>query len=73
LHLLVSIASGEMAPEYAKVNRRLSERIAENYNEPYTFVMNYIRTKIRFTLFPLQQSEVFEVKELYAPPRCHGH
>jgi len=47
---LVHKTSGGLAPEYAKINTRLAEMIAKKQKEPYASVMNYVRTKLRFTL-----------------------
>jgi len=32
------------------VKKRLAEKIAENYREPYASAMTYIRKKLRFVL-----------------------
>ena len=47
---LVFTTSGGMAPECARVNKRLAELIAQKRREPLPIVMNHIRTKLRFAL-----------------------
>ena len=47
---LVFTTSGGMAPECAKVNKRLAEMIAQKRREPYHIVINHVRTKLRFAL-----------------------
>ena len=47
---LVFTTTGGMAPECNRVNKRLTEKIAEKCREPYASVITYIRTKLRFAL-----------------------
>jgi len=47
---LVFTATGGMATECNRVNKRLAEKIAKKRREPYASVITYIRTKLRFTL-----------------------
>jgi len=47
---LVFTTSGEMAPEWNRVNKRLAEKIAEKRRDPYASVITYIRTKLRCAL-----------------------
>jgi len=47
---LVFTTSGGMAPECNRVNKRLTEKIAEKHREPYASVITYIKTKLRLAL-----------------------
>jgi len=46
----VLTATGGMAPECNRVNKRLAEKIAEKCREPYASVITYVWTKLRFAL-----------------------
>lgn len=47
---LVFTSSGGMSPECGKFHKRLALLIAEKRNESYSHVINYLRTRINFTL-----------------------
>ena len=47
---LVFSTTGGMAPECARMNKRLAELIATKKGEAYSQVMQHIRTRLRFAL-----------------------
>ena len=48
--VVVFTTTVRVAPECSRVNKRLSEKIAEKCREPYASVIMYIKTKLRFAL-----------------------
>ncbi|MCP4458807.1 MAG: hypothetical protein GY816_12410 [Cytophagales bacterium] len=47
---LVFTTLGGMAPACNELNKKLAERIAEKRKERYSYVINHIRTRLRFSL-----------------------
>ena len=47
---LIFSTSGGMGPECTRFHKRVAELIAAKRGEQYSDVMNYIRTKLRFSL-----------------------
>jgi len=73
----IVFTSGGMAPECAKVNKKLA-KIADKHREPYVSVsMIYIRIKLRFALSTKEHacciSRLLRQLKWCSPPRSHGH
>ena len=47
---LIFTTTGGMGPEATRYHKRVAELLAEKRGEEYSHVMNYIRTKIRFSI-----------------------
>ena len=47
---LVFSTTGGMAPECTRYHKRVAELISNKTGEEYSKVMNYMRTRVRFTL-----------------------
>ena len=47
---LVFSTTGGMAPECTRYHKKIAELISNKTKEEYSKVMNYIRTRVRFTL-----------------------
>ena len=47
---LVFLTTGGMGPRCTEVVRKLAQKIADKRQESYSDVMNFIRTKLRFSL-----------------------
>jgi len=50
-----------MTPECTKINKRLTEKLAEKRREPYASVITYIRTKLRFALLRITLAAIMGV------------
>ena len=47
---MVFLTTGGTGPECTRVLKRLAVKIADKRKERYSFVINYIRTKLRYSL-----------------------
>ena len=62
-----------MGPECQRFNRRLAELLAAKRKEPYAHVMDYVRTRLRFSLLRATLHAIRGVRDKEKPAEeCPG-